>query len=456
MRAGRVHSLHHTVALLFAAAGLVSPPAATASRCPGDCGDNGAVEVQEIAVGVDIALDALAVAGCPSFDGDGDGRVTVDELVAAAGVALRGCPRPSPFPIGAYFWPDHAFGQAGSALGDLADFGLDTVVAYYEYVKPDVPPFSGQPNCAGLVREAEEYGIDFFIGGPHGALLRPLDDSALNARLQATVDCVGGSPHYRGWMIDEPELNGYDAELMRRVAASLRRTDPSGRIWINFHPYATEDEVRRLGGDADILGFDIYPIREGNGSVQVNRPLTDVGVLTRRARELTPTGGETWMIVQAFGYSDLPAENGRGRRPTPAELRFMVYDALAGDADGIVFFGSHQLRNTISLDSAVWDVGVRRIASELKVIGPTLRGGERKGGVTAVSPGVEAFAVRDADRELVIARNTTPSGLDGVLRFEDAITEVVEIFDARHLLVAGGELHDTFLPHGVHVYEVWR
>jgi hypothetical protein len=30
--------------------------------------------------------------GCASFDDDGDGRVAVNELIAAVGNALRGCP----------------------------------------------------------------------------------------------------------------------------------------------------------------------------------------------------------------------------------------------------------------------------------------------------------------------------------------------------------------------------
>jgi len=59
--------------------------------CPGDCGDVGVVTVDELIVGVSMALGAQPLAACPSFDRDGDGAVTVDELLAAIDAALNGC-----------------------------------------------------------------------------------------------------------------------------------------------------------------------------------------------------------------------------------------------------------------------------------------------------------------------------------------------------------------------------
>lgn len=49
------------------------------------------VTVDELLVGVDIALGNLAVNACPAFDLNGDGAITVDELLAAVDAALNGC-----------------------------------------------------------------------------------------------------------------------------------------------------------------------------------------------------------------------------------------------------------------------------------------------------------------------------------------------------------------------------
>jgi hypothetical protein len=432
-------------------------PSPTLRRCVGDCDANGIVAVHELIAGVNIALGIGSVDVCADFDTGLDRRVSVDELIAGVGAALDGCdPSAGRFPVGACFWPDHAYGQTGSALGDLSGFGLNTVVAYYEYVKPDVPPFGGQPDCHGLVGEAERYGIDFFIGSPRGEELQGADDAEITARLRATVDCVGPSPRYRGWMFDEPELTGYDPPLLDRVIRILRVIDAQHRVWVNFNPYLTDEQFVALGKDADMLGFDIYPILEGDGSGLPNLPLTDVGELARRAVSQAPQGGDVWMIVQGFGYSDLPDEGGKGRRPTPSELRFMVYDALLSGARGIAFFGSHQLRNTIPLEEPLWDNGVRTLAGELRAVGPVLLAGVPTDEVTATPGVIVTRAVGNDDAELLLAANTTDSNVDAVIRFGRAVFAAQEIFDGYVLRVEDDAIRDGFAPHGVHVYRIER
>jgi hypothetical protein len=63
---------------------------AGAQMCVGDCNGDGTVEVNELIVGVNIALGVLAIAQCPSLD-NGDGSVPVDRLVLAVTNALDGC-----------------------------------------------------------------------------------------------------------------------------------------------------------------------------------------------------------------------------------------------------------------------------------------------------------------------------------------------------------------------------
>jgi len=66
-----------------------------ASFCPGDCDGDGAVSIAELVQGVNLALGGSAE--CAAFDVEGDGSVTVNELVAAVGAALNGCSfKPSP------------------------------------------------------------------------------------------------------------------------------------------------------------------------------------------------------------------------------------------------------------------------------------------------------------------------------------------------------------------------
>jgi hypothetical protein len=63
------------------------PPA-----CLGDCDGSRDVSINELLVGVNILLGFGPSGQCLAVDGNGDGSVSVDELVRAVSAALNGCP----------------------------------------------------------------------------------------------------------------------------------------------------------------------------------------------------------------------------------------------------------------------------------------------------------------------------------------------------------------------------
>lgn len=79
------------------ASGLGTPDVDRLSRafvqsgCAGDCNGDGMVTVDEIVTGVNIVLGTYPVSSCPAADVNGDGSVTVDELLQAVARALDGC-----------------------------------------------------------------------------------------------------------------------------------------------------------------------------------------------------------------------------------------------------------------------------------------------------------------------------------------------------------------------------
>lgn len=60
--------------------------------CAGDCNGDGAVSINELIQGVNIALGNAATQTCAAFDRDGNGQVAVNELIAGVNSALGGCP----------------------------------------------------------------------------------------------------------------------------------------------------------------------------------------------------------------------------------------------------------------------------------------------------------------------------------------------------------------------------
>jgi len=84
---------------LFAGLFALSLLAAPASACDGDCDGSGTVLVDEVLIGVRIALGQADLERCAAADRDGDGAVSITDLLAAVAAALDGCAvRPTPTP----------------------------------------------------------------------------------------------------------------------------------------------------------------------------------------------------------------------------------------------------------------------------------------------------------------------------------------------------------------------
>ena len=69
-----------------------TPTPVPVGACVGDCDGTGMVSINELIVGVNIALGSDAVSKCPAFDCQGNGMVTINCLVKAVHNALSGCP----------------------------------------------------------------------------------------------------------------------------------------------------------------------------------------------------------------------------------------------------------------------------------------------------------------------------------------------------------------------------
>ena len=70
-----------------------------AQPCVGDCNGDGEVTIDELLVGVNIVLDTLPLSACPAFDTGMKGTVSVSDVTTAVGNALNGCsPTGNPSP----------------------------------------------------------------------------------------------------------------------------------------------------------------------------------------------------------------------------------------------------------------------------------------------------------------------------------------------------------------------
>ncbi len=90
------HLWARAAALCFAA--WLAVGASAAMACPGDCDGDGRVTIAELIRGVNIALGNAPISNCPAFDLNDNGMVAINELVAAVNATLNGCPIEPIFP----------------------------------------------------------------------------------------------------------------------------------------------------------------------------------------------------------------------------------------------------------------------------------------------------------------------------------------------------------------------
>jgi hypothetical protein len=85
-----------TLTLIGSALGLaLAVASANAQPCVGDCNSDGQVTIDELIVGVNIALGNLPLSACPVFDANLDATVSITELLTAVTNGLSTCPTPT-------------------------------------------------------------------------------------------------------------------------------------------------------------------------------------------------------------------------------------------------------------------------------------------------------------------------------------------------------------------------
>ncbi len=70
----------------------VTPTTPPIGTCVGDCDGNNSVVVNEMIVGVNIALGTAPVSQCTAFDADDSDSIEVNELIGGVNALLNGCP----------------------------------------------------------------------------------------------------------------------------------------------------------------------------------------------------------------------------------------------------------------------------------------------------------------------------------------------------------------------------
>ncbi len=150
--------------------------------------------------------------------------------------------------------------------------------------------------------------------------------------LTERVNAMKGHPSVMGWFVSDEQPIA-DIPKMRRRQGWMESLDPDHPTWFALD---TVREARHYLGTADVMGFDPYPI-----------PTKPIGlVYSTTCRGVTNTFGAmaNWQFPQAFGWGWLKRRETKGQRaPTQKEMANMGWQAIAGGANGLIFYAYQHL-----------------------------------------------------------------------------------------------------------------
>ena len=203
-------------------------------------------------------------------------------------------------------------------------------------------------------------------------------------------------PALLAWYLNDERGIGELENLTGRFR-TVKELDADHPSWICLYQY---DQVRDYMDTFDCLGTDPYPI----GHQEIDLCIKWAATARRRTMGLRPL----WQVPQAFDWAAFHADHKTDRMPTADEMRNMTWQAIAGGANGLIYYSYTYLMKspTTPFEKAFADVCAA--AQEVKDLFPVLLAGDTPPAFTVGgAEGVAARTWREGGRLYVLAVNTT-------------------------------------------------
>ncbi len=313
---------------------------------------------------------------------------------------------------------------------------------------------------------------------------------SLKESIGASVEAVRDAENLLIWeSVDEPAWTDKEPAKARNLPGPLTegyqylKSLDSHPVYLNHAPRNTVQTLKQYNTAADILCVDIYPILPMNlgemfaiippaqpgypprhGDLPDNSPAC-VGDYVDKMREVADPGQAVFVVLQGFAWEDLNEEAKKDPSkvlyPTYEQLRFMAWQAIVHEVNGITFWGLSYN------DNAQYYEGLKKVLHEIRALTPAIvarpldyriekdyseRGSTISKGIetrmTEMGDTVTLFAVNASIDPASVSFSSLPMGSDG-----DIQVEVVG--ENRTITPLSGFFHDDFQGLGVHVYR-WK
>ena len=245
-----------------------------------------------------------------------------------------------------------------------------------------------------------------------------------------TTDADGAEAWVRktvGKFKDDPALLAWYTNDERPVAdipklafrqRLLEEIDPDHPTWSVQDVFS---ETRQYMGTYDVLGMDPYPIPK--------KPIETAISSMRQGLEGTFASRAVWQVPQAFGWGWLKRKETKGQRaPTQKEMANMTWQAIAGGANGIVYYAFQHLYekhdDPADAFAPAW-ARTKAVAAEVKKYESVLLSDEEPPQVIGATESVAVRAWRHDGDMYLLAVNCTTNAQTATLTLPERIGTVI-------------------------------
>ena len=227
------------------------------------------------------------------------------------------------FPLGAYIK-----GNRGKELDAFADGPFNCFIDYREPTLEDMDEF--QRRGLKVIFPLEE----LYAGRWFAKVLKLKNLEEEEAYVTKRVNAFKNHPALLSWYLND-EIDKSRIDELRRRQKLLERLDDQHPTWTVLYQV---ESIPAYFGSYDIIGSDPYPIGHGNRT-----ELDMASDWTRLTRAGSYGIRPVWQVPQAFSWAWF---KGKPDDPMPTEeqMRSMSWQMLANGANGLIYFGYHQVR----------------------------------------------------------------------------------------------------------------
>lgn len=351
--------------------------------------------------------------------------------------------------------------------------------------RPDYFPIAVWLQSPANAAKYKAIGVNLYCGlwkGPTEEQLKELEKAGMPVICEQN-ECALKNLERRtivGWMHgDEPDNaqekpsgGGYDPPILPKKIIEdyqrIRRLDPSRPVILNLgqgvawddwygrgvrtrHP---EDYPEYAKG-ADILSFDIYPVTHDRKEVRGN--LWYVGQGVERLRKWSQASKPVWACIETTHIGNPEV------RPTPEQIRSIVWMALVHEAKGILYFAHEFKPKFIEAGILAYpDVreAVGRINRQVQELAPVLNSPSQPDLAAVTSSNTDVpihLLIKSHDKATYVFAIAMRDGqTTGTFKLADNVahTTVTVLGENRTLNTKDGQWTDAFDGYGVHLYRV--